>query len=643
MDKELTFYPESERTRDLVYTEYSSCNQSIHLLLQESADAPYEFLLKVYREVISRYLSSEKLNLPIEFLRSLVSRFDEMCEEWGLSVDDCKGMGIHVVLRAANGVYLMTSREGDIMLCRDGELAPLDVTGDGRIERVRLDEADGQEELFPKALSDVFTILRLDSKFIREMDLALGCREEERGTVLEALAGPMWLEAGPTEDKRGDRRILVSKFVSRKIVVVRFKALAETGDHGRAPVKAGLKRAGRRISVRRRFVIAGAAGAAAILIGVLWTGELDGPEGLTDDDAIVTEIRDSGTEGREVPGEPGGRVASEPESEGDVALSSLWTKSYEDQVTSSPARFDRWLVFGCRDGNVYALEREAGTLVWKFKATAGVGTSPAVHAENVLVADYNGNVFAISGRDGSQAWQRKLPMRVVSSPVVAGDHVLVGCYDGYAYCLSGKDGSVVWKRKTHGRVRATAATDGAAFYVPSYDGYVYALEASSGRIIWRSNIGGQLSGAPAVKGGAVVVGAPDGRVHCLDAATGTTRWTYAAGAGVKAGIAIAAGRVFAGSNDKHLHCLNLNDGSMLWKYKTGDIVLSRPYVRDGVVYAGSYDGHMYAIEAATGRLLDSYDTGGAIYSSPIADDESVYFGTNRGNFVCLRHHTEKTS
>lgn len=636
MDKELTFYPESERTRDLVYTEYSSCNQSIHLLLQESSGVPYEFLLKAYREIISSYLSSETLNLPIDFLKNLAARFDKMCEEWSLSVDDCKGMGIHVLLRAANAVYVMTSRENDILLCREGELMPLEVTGDGRVERVRVDDSDSQEELFPQALSDVFTILKLDHRYVSNMDLALGCREEERGTILEALGGPMWLEAGPAEEKNGERRIVVSKFVSRKIIVVRFKALRQMEGGSEDALPAGVRRGMPRIPFRRRFVVAGAAVVAAILVGVLWTGEIGGPEKLSDNDAIVTENR--GNESAAVV-----ETIDAPAEEIDLALTLGWEKTYDDQVTSSPTRFDRWVVFGCRDGNVYAVEREVGTLVWKFKATAGVGTSPAVQGDNVLIADYNGNVFAISGRQGTQVWQRKLPMRVVSSPIVAGSHILVGCYDGYAYCLSGEDGSVVWKRKTHGRVRATAATDGKSFFVPSYDGYLYALEADSGNIRWRSNIGGQLTGTAAVKSNSVVIGGPDGRVHCLDIASGKVNWTYSAGAAVKAGIAIAAGKVYAGSNDTHVHCLNLSDGTMLWKFKTGDIVLSRPHVKAGVVYVGSYDGYLYALDSETGALRDRYDTGGAIYSSPIADDENLYFGTNRGNFVCLRHNPEKTS
>ncbi len=639
MDKELTFYPESERTRDLVYTEYSSCNQSIHLLLQESPGVQYEFLLKAYREIISSYLSFETLNLPIEFLKTLVLRFDQMCEEWGLSVDDCKGMGIHVLLRAANAVYVMTSRESDILLCREGELMSLEVTGDGRVERVRVDDSDGQEELFPQALSDVFTIVRLDPKYVRDMDLALGCREEEKGTVLEALGGPMWLEAGPAEEKSGERRIVVSKFVSRKIIVVRFKALGYLDGAGADKLPVGVRRSRPRIPIRRRFVVAGAAAVAAVLIGVLWTGEMSGPEKLSGDENILTENRID----RNVVDAETGTATNEMAQEKVFTLTAGWEKTYDDQVTSSPARFDRWVVFGCRDGNVYAVEREVGTLVWKFKATAGVGTSPAIQGENVLIADYNGNVFAISGRNGTQVWQRKLPMRVVSSPIVAGNHLLVGCYDGYAYCLSGEDGSVVWKRKTRGRVRATAATDGNSFFVPSYDGYLYALDAGSGSILWRSNIGGQLTGAPATVGGRVVVGAPDGRVHCLDAASGNVNWTYTAGSAVKAGIAISSGKVFAGSNDTHVHCLNLADGTLNWKYKTGDIVLSRPYIKGGTVYVGSYDGFMYALDTGSGALRDRYDTGGAIFSSPIADDENLYFGTNRGNFVCLRHNAEKTS
>jgi outer membrane protein assembly factor BamB len=642
MDKELTFHPETERTRDLIYSEYSSCDRSLHLLFHESAAVPYNVLLKAYRETIATYLSSEDLRPPVDFLKHLLGGFDRLCVESGLPIETWKSVGIHLLLRSVSAIYLLTSRESEVQLCSGGRMLPLVESGTGGVERLRLDPGGIQQELFPQRFSDFFGVLKLDPGHVGGKDLVLGCAEGEKGAVLEALAGPVWLDSQTANDERAARRLIVSRFVSRKVLVVRFGTPAAAG--GRISANAderSARRSGRRLLRRRLVVAAVATVVVAILIGVLWRSESVDPRGNLPGTAPGT--REPSSTGR-VTEHPGDRKA-DPSDAGERGpkLTEAWRKTYQGEVTSSPVLFDGRVVFGCRDGNLYALERDTGTLLWKFAATAGIGASAVVRGERVVVADYNGRVYAVEGRTGKEIWSRGLPMKVVSTPEMLANRLLVGCFDGYGYCLSMDDGKVLWKRKTKGRIRGSPASSGDVFFLPSYDGFLYALSAETGSILWRCGLGGPVSGTPAVDRGVIVVGGPDGRVYCLDATSGMKKWTYSTGAAVKSSAAIAGGRAFVGSNDSFLYCLNLGDGSMVWKFKTGDLVLGRPLVKNGIVYAGSYDGRLYALDASNGRLLDAFDTGGPVYSSPAADDKNVYFGTNQGNFICLSHHDEETS
>ncbi len=76
-------------------------------------------------------------------------------------------------------------------------------------------------------------------------------------------------------------------------------------------------------------------------------------------------------------------------------------------MTSSPVIVAGKLIFGCRDGVVYALDRVSGSPLWTFAASCGVGASPAVHGESVIVADYNGYVYALAAEDGKEVWRDK--------------------------------------------------------------------------------------------------------------------------------------------------------------------------------------------------------------------------------------------
>ncbi|MCH7548993.1 MAG: hypothetical protein IH969_05560, partial [Candidatus Krumholzibacteriota bacterium] len=67
---------------DLTYVERISRNRSIHILLQDTTqNSPASrghFLLKSYREIVSRYLSLGRIEHPLPLLRELIRRFDAL-------------------------------------------------------------------------------------------------------------------------------------------------------------------------------------------------------------------------------------------------------------------------------------------------------------------------------------------------------------------------------------------------------------------------------------------------------------------------------------------------------------------------------------------------------------------------------------
>ena len=126
----------------------------------------------------------------------------------------------------------------------------------------------------------------------------------------------------------------------------------------------------------------------------------------------------------------------------------VWERALPNSLVGRPA-VDRYQVYvGCRDGNVYALDRHAGEVVWSRTHNAPVLASPAVDADPrnqtgaVLYAiGSTGLLQAVSPAAGSPFWAVNFPdlietahVRSMSSPVVVrqpGDgktvrHVYVG-------------------------------------------------------------------------------------------------------------------------------------------------------------------------------------------------------------------------
>ncbi|MGH7857686.1 MAG: PQQ-binding-like beta-propeller repeat protein, partial [Candidatus Binatia bacterium] len=88
-----------------------------------------------------------------------------------------------------------------------------------------------------------------------------------------------------------------------------------------------------------------------------------------------------------------------------------WQFSAGGGFTGTPAVAGGRVIVGCWDGNVYALDRRSGRLLWKFRVgtrrypgdrSIGIYASPAVSGSTVYVA--SDRLLALSVADGRRLW-----------------------------------------------------------------------------------------------------------------------------------------------------------------------------------------------------------------------------------------------
>jgi outer membrane protein assembly factor BamB len=260
-------------------------------------------------------------------------------------------------------------------------------------------------------------------------------------------------------------------------------------------------------------------------------------------------------------------------------------------------------------------------------------------------------------------WKFKTSGRVISSPLAVGDAVYVGASDNNLYAINRVDGSLRWKFATKGAVNSSPAFANGVVYANSNDGHFYAVDATTGKEKWNFKTAGEhrftapgihggqpstetmadpfdmLLSSPAIANGLVYFGSGDGNVYALDAATGALRWKFKTGNVVHASPAIANGVVFIGSWDRNMYAIDATSGKQLWKYQTGNDTIiynqigiaSSAAVANGVVYFGCRDGHFYAVDAKTGAQKWNVDNkGGWVIASPSVKNGVVYFPTSDG-------------
>jgi outer membrane protein assembly factor BamB len=98
------------------------------------------------------------------------------------------------------------------------------------------------------------------------------------------------------------------------------------------------------------------------------------------------------------------------------------------EVFTTPAVHEKFVVFGCNDGKVYALKRDSGAKAWEFEATRGDPSSPVI-AGNRVVMTSAGTLYLLDLETGRKIWSDKISDQVTSPAVVDGT-VIVGAEDG---------------------------------------------------------------------------------------------------------------------------------------------------------------------------------------------------------------------
>ena len=640
MIRSITFIPSTGGIDDLTYVERASRNRSVHVLVQDTSGdkspTRRRFLLRVYREVVSRYLASGRMELPLPLIHSTIAVFDEFSRRGDCLVDDFNGIGIYLLLQDGGTFYLLASREGKTYARSGGEFEPL---WGGRLAGVTalpLDPTRTQTELFSQELTDLLVLHRIDAGAGGgSLDLAMGGVGGEMDGLAAALREP-----GALLDGAGDETVPVN-LISHKMLYVHF----EGSDRAISPVRSVLgMRPGWRWRRAGAALVSVVLGVAVVGLGAVWVGGRFGAgRDRGEESAEVAKVERGAAKSEEkAVKDGGGEVEGEVEGKG-AHFAMVWKKTYRQAVTSTPVVVGELVVFGGRDGLLRALECETGREVWNHRAGDGIGSSPVVSGGRVMVGDYRGGVFAVGMEEGKRLWNRRLPQRVVSSPCVSGGEVVVGCYDGAVYAISAETGRVLWNLKSGARIRGSIACDGDQYYVPSHDGYVYAVGAGTGTVRWKYQMSGAVSSSPAADGEIVVVGGSKGGVVALERRNGAVRWRFETDDPVNSFLRLESGRLYAGSDGGVLYCLEAETGRPQWVFRTKGPVLGRPEVVDGWVVFGSYDRYVYCLDAKTGEEVDRFETSGPIFSSPAARGRRVYFGNNKGEFYCLELQRRGTS
>jgi outer membrane protein assembly factor BamB len=267
--------------------------------------------------------------------------------------------------------------------------------------------------------------------------------------------------------------------------------------------------------------------------------------------------------------------------------------------TLGPVVAGRAVYFAGVDGDLYALDRDNGRLLWTITTFIESG-GLAVGGDTVYLAssDSSGGLYAI--RSGRLIWHTSSHGGITVNPVADGDLVYVVA-NGGTYAVRAADGREAWSFRP-GTVTAGGLSYGAAMggvqgpwlaggrvYVGDGQGTLHVLRAADGRKLWQVPVHGQGFGL-AIGRQAVYIGSEDGEVRALRASDGGQIWHFATG-GSNASVTGAGNTVYVGGNN--LYALRAADGRQQWSFPVRATSLT---AAPGAVYA-STGSSLYAVRA----------------------------------------------
>src|SRR2546426_842364 len=233
--------------------------------------------------------------------------------------------------------------------------------------------------------------------------------------------------------------------------------------------------------------------------------------------------------------------------DGSVYVGIMGTYNTTSQVTFDPP-------YG-----VLALNAATGEENWFFPTAGSVAASPAIVGPRLIAPSKDGNVYAINRATGTLIWQARVDAGI-SSPAVSGATVFVGGGafggNGLVVALDVTTGARRWSFAPNGPVQAsiTYADGKVVFATNAAHGTVYALNATSGTLLWsfEPSPAEYILGSPVVADGVVFAPSDNGHVYALGQSPAApiarpaslSPWVYL-GAPIVVAVVIAVLVVFA--------------------------------------------------------------------------------------------------
>jgi outer membrane protein assembly factor BamB len=243
---------------------------------------------------------------------------------------------------------------------------------------------------------------------------------------------------------------------------------------------------------------------------------------------------------------------------------------------------------------------------WEFKADNNMDGFPplSVVAEDrlILFGSKDGRVYALKAESGQAKWMARMGKSLKLPLVESSGVVLAASGDKRLYALDAKNGVSLWQFSSGNDFQEwnSLVIGEGIVYVAAKDKRLHALDLKTGKERWQFACGGEIA-EPGLSEGTVIFGSQDKTVYAVDAATGARRWASKTDHKKHSYPIVYGGKVLIGG-DNDLHGLDPSTGKILWDVKDVLHYGSPPAVVEGVAYCTK---GLATVDVASGEVREN--------------------------------------
>ena len=201
-------------------------------------------------------------------------------------------------------------------------------------------------------------------------------------------------------------------------------------------------------------------------------------------------------------------------------------KELPGRVLASPLLGER-LVYVGAERTLLALERDSHQLRWSFETGQSIWSQPLLLDDMLLFTSLDHNLYALDPQEGTELWRLDLGGAAPVAPVVYEGQLYTGSFSRKIFKIS-QQGRILAEFSTEDWVWGAPAIVDGVLYAADLGGNAYALEIreESFRLLWQSEVSERaIRTTPVASGEYVIVAARDQKLYWLDRDDGRIYFT----------------------------------------------------------------------------------------------------------------------